>query len=108
MGEASLVIGCDAIVTASDECVSRMHAGQTRVVLNSAHADRRTHQEPNWRFPGSSTEADVRAGAGDECVDTVDANHFAVALLGGAIYTNPFVLGYRVATWMGAVHVIGR
>ena len=37
MGEASLVIGCDAIVTASDECVSRMQVGRTRVVLNSAH-----------------------------------------------------------------------
>jgi indolepyruvate ferredoxin oxidoreductase len=95
MGEASLVIGCDAIVTASDECVSRMHAGQTRVVLNSAHTPTaELIKNPNWRFPGSSTEADVRAGAGDECVDTVDANHFAVALLGDAIYTNPFVLGY--------------
>ncbi|HEX7937059.1 MAG TPA: indolepyruvate ferredoxin oxidoreductase family protein [Paraburkholderia sp.] len=95
MGEASLVIGCDAIVTASDECVSRMQAGQTRVVLNSAHTPTaELIKNPNWRFPGSSTEADVRAGAGDECVDTVDANHFAVALLGDAIYTNPFVLGY--------------
>ncbi len=32
--------------------------------------------------------------AGDDGVDLVDANHFAVALLGDAIYTNPFVLGY--------------
>lgn len=95
MGEASLVIGCDAIVTASDECVSRMQAGHTRVVLNSAHTPTAALiKNPNWRFPGSSTEADVRAGAGDECVDTIDANHFAVALLGDAIYTNPFVLGY--------------
>src|SRR6185437_13651495 len=81
--------------TASDECVSRMQPGRTHVVLNSAHTPTaELIKNPNWRFPGSSTEADVRAGAGEENVDTVDANHFAVALLGDAIYTNPFVLGY--------------
>ncbi|MGF6752633.1 indolepyruvate ferredoxin oxidoreductase family protein [Paraburkholderia sp. GAS42] len=95
MGEASLVIGCDAIVTASDECMSRMQEGQTRVVLNSAATPTAEFiKNPNWRFPGSSSEADVRAAAGDDGVDAVDANHFAVALLGDAIYTNPFVLGY--------------
>ncbi|MDE1181145.1 indolepyruvate ferredoxin oxidoreductase family protein [Paraburkholderia sp.] len=95
MGEASLVIGCDAIVTASDECVSRMQVGRTHVVLNSAHTPTAEFiKNPNWRFPGTSAEADVRAGAGDASVDAVDANHFAVALLGDAIYTNPFVLGY--------------
>ncbi|MGH8777923.1 indolepyruvate ferredoxin oxidoreductase family protein [Paraburkholderia sp.] len=95
MGEASLVIGCDAIVTASDECVSRMQSGRTNVVLNSAPTPTAEFiKNPNWRFPGSSTEADVRAGAGDDGVASVDANRFAVALLGDAIYTNPFMLGY--------------
>ena len=95
MGEARLVIGCDAIVTASDECVSRMQAGRTRVVLNSAHTPTAAFiKNPNWHFPGADAEADVRTGAGDAGVDAIDANHFAVALLGDAIYTNPFVLGY--------------
>ena len=94
MGEADLVIGCDAIVTASDECTSRMNHGRTRVVMNSAKTPTAEFiQNPDWTFPGSSTENDVRAAAGRE-VDLVDANHFAVALLGDAIYTNPFVLGY--------------
>ncbi|HXZ08657.1 MAG TPA: indolepyruvate ferredoxin oxidoreductase family protein [Paraburkholderia sp.] len=95
MGEASLVIGCDAIVTASSDCTSRMQVGQTRVVLNTAPTPTaELIKNPNWHFPGSSTEADVRAAAGDDNVAMVDANHFAVALLGDAIYTNPFVLGY--------------
>ncbi|MCX4166137.1 MULTISPECIES: indolepyruvate ferredoxin oxidoreductase family protein [Paraburkholderia] len=95
MGEASLVIGCDAIVTASDECVSRMQGGRTRVVLNSAATPTAEFiKNPNWRFPGASAEADVRAGAGDDGVSAVDANRFALALLGDAIYTNPFMLGY--------------
>jgi indolepyruvate ferredoxin oxidoreductase len=94
MGEADLVIGCDAIVTASDECTSRMKHGRTRVVMNSAKTPTAEFvKNPDWTFPGSSTESDVRAAAGDQ-VDLIDANHFAVALLGDAIYTNPFVLGY--------------
>jgi indolepyruvate ferredoxin oxidoreductase len=95
MGEADLVIGCDAIVTASDECVSRMQNGRTHVVLNSAPTPTAAFiKNPDWRFPGASTDADVRAAAGDDHVSAVDANRFAVALLGDAIYTNPFVLGY--------------
>jgi indolepyruvate ferredoxin oxidoreductase len=94
MGEADLVIGCDAIVTASDECGSRMQPGHTRVVVNSAETPTAEFvKNPNWRFPGVSTEADIRAAAGEH-VALVDANRFAVALLGDAIYTNPFVLGY--------------
>ncbi|MEJ0002524.1 MAG: indolepyruvate ferredoxin oxidoreductase family protein [Pararobbsia sp.] len=94
MGEARLVIGCDAIVTASDEALSRMRHEATRVVVNSAHTPTAEFiRNPNWRFPGASAEHDIRAAAG-ESVDFVDASLLSVALLGDAIYTNPFVLGY--------------
>jgi indolepyruvate ferredoxin oxidoreductase len=106
MGEANLVIGCDAIVTASDECVSRMQSGRTRVVLNSAPTPTAAFiKNPDWRFPGASTDADVRAAAGDDNVSAVDANRFALALLGDAIYTNPFVLGYAWQRgWLPLTH----
>jgi indolepyruvate ferredoxin oxidoreductase len=66
MGEARLVIGCDAIVTATDECVSRMQVGRTRVVLNSARTPTAAFiKNPNWQFPGADAESDVRLGAGD-------------------------------------------
>ncbi|MBR8187111.1 indolepyruvate ferredoxin oxidoreductase family protein [Burkholderia ambifaria] len=94
MGEADLVIGCDAIVTAGDECTSRMRHDTTRVVVNSAQTPTAEFiKNPNWAFPGVSAENDIRAAAGS-AVDFIDANRFAVALLGDAIYTNPFVLGY--------------
>ncbi|WP_321818457.1 MULTISPECIES: indolepyruvate ferredoxin oxidoreductase family protein [unclassified Paraburkholderia] len=106
MGEASLVIGCDAIVTAGDDCVSRMQAGQTHVVLNSAATPTAEFiKNPQWQFPGSNTEADVRAAAGVDNVATVDANRYALALLGDAIYTNPFVLGYAWQKgWLPLTH----
>ncbi|MDE2611786.1 MAG: 2-oxoacid:acceptor oxidoreductase family protein, partial [Burkholderiales bacterium] len=94
MGEAQVVIGCDAIVTASDDTLSRMQHGLTRVVVNSAHTPTaELIKNPNWQFPGSSTEQDIRNAAGDAC-DFVDAHQLALRLLGDAIYTNPFVLGY--------------
>ncbi|HTH60088.1 MAG TPA: indolepyruvate ferredoxin oxidoreductase family protein [Paraburkholderia sp.] len=106
MGEANLVIGCDAIVTASDDCVSRMQAGRTRVVLNSAPTPTAEFiRNPNWHFPGTNTEADVRAAAGADGVATVDANRYALALLGDAIYTNPFVLGFAWQRgWLPLTH----
>ena len=94
MGEAQLVIGCDAIVTATDEALSRIQRDRTRVVVNSSQTPTaELIRNPNWRFPGASTENDIRSAAGD-AVDFVDANRLTVALLGDAIYTNPFVLGY--------------
>ncbi|QDX23737.1 indolepyruvate ferredoxin oxidoreductase family protein [Pandoraea pnomenusa] len=94
MGDARVVIGCDAITTASDDTLSRVQYGVTNVVVNSAHTPTAEFiRNPNWRFPGSSTEHDIRAAAGDG-VDFVDANHLALRLLGDTIYTNPFVLGY--------------
>ncbi|MEK6351064.1 MAG: indolepyruvate ferredoxin oxidoreductase family protein [Burkholderia sp.] len=94
MGEADLVIGGDALVTASDECTSRMRHGATRVVVNSAKTPTADFiKNPKWAFPGASAEQDIRAAAGDG-VDLVDADQFAAALLGDTIYTNPFVLGY--------------
>ncbi|WP_087691145.1 indolepyruvate ferredoxin oxidoreductase family protein [Pandoraea sp. PE-S2R-1] len=94
MGDARVVIGCDAITTAGDDTLSRVQHGVTNIVVNSAHTPTADFiRNPNWRFPGSSTENDIRAAAGDN-VDFVDANHLALRLLGDTIYTNPFVLGF--------------
>ncbi|MGC7405673.1 indolepyruvate ferredoxin oxidoreductase family protein [Pandoraea pneumonica] len=94
MGDARVVIGCDAITTASDDTLSRVQHGVTNIVVNSAHTPTAEFiRNPSWRFPGASTENDIRAAAGDS-VDFVDANHLALRLLGDTIYTNPFVLGF--------------
>jgi indolepyruvate ferredoxin oxidoreductase len=94
MGEADLVIGCDAIVSAADEVLSKVQHGQTRAIVNSAATPTADFiKNPNWRFPGSSAEADIRAAIGDACAFE-DASALAVRLLGDAIYTNPLVLGF--------------
>ncbi len=93
MGEAGLVIGCDALVTAGDEALSRMNP-KTRVAVNTAATPTAEFiKNPQWSFPGSNAEHDIRAAVGEQC-DFLDANKLALALLGDAIYTNPFMLGY--------------
>ncbi|WP_064574640.1 indolepyruvate ferredoxin oxidoreductase family protein [Cupriavidus gilardii] len=94
MGEADLVIGCDAIVSATDEVLSKAQAGRTRAIVNTAQTPTAEFiRNPKWQFPGLSAEQDVRNAVGEQC-DFINASALAVALLGDAIYTNPLVLGY--------------
>ncbi|MBY4946612.1 indolepyruvate ferredoxin oxidoreductase family protein [Cupriavidus respiraculi] len=94
MGEADLVIGCDAIVSATDEVLSKTQAGRTRAIVNTAQTPTAEFiRNPKWQFPGLSAERDVRNAVGEQC-EFVNASALAVALLGDAIYTNPLVLGY--------------
>lgn len=93
-GEAQLLIGCDAIVSASTEMLSRTRRGVTRAVVNSANTPTADFVlDRDWKFPGASAESDIRASVGEEC-DFLDANALALKALGDTIYANPLVLGY--------------
>jgi indolepyruvate ferredoxin oxidoreductase len=96
MGEADLILGCDLIVAASNEAISKMRTGNTRAVLNTAESPTAALiKNPDWQFGGAATAQQIRETIGDESnVGLVDASGLATALLGDAIYTNPFVLGY--------------
>ncbi|WP_454727052.1 MULTISPECIES: indolepyruvate ferredoxin oxidoreductase family protein [Cupriavidus] len=94
MGEARLVIGCDAIVSASAEVLSKTRLGATAAAINSASTPTAEFiHNPKWKFPGASAEQDLRASVGDACA-FIDANAWAVTLLGDSIYSNPLLLGF--------------
>ncbi len=93
-GEASLIIGCDLVVTANRDSISKIREGHTRAVVNTTNAPTADFvRNPDWQFPGSSMQSDIAAAVGDACA-FVDANRLTVALLGDALYTNPFMLGF--------------
>lgn len=93
-GEAQLLIGCDAIVSASSEALSKMRYGVTRAVVNRARTPTAEFiGNRDWKFPTLSTEADVRNSVGEVC-EFLDANALALALLGDTLYANPLVLGF--------------
>ncbi|GGX37788.1 indolepyruvate ferredoxin oxidoreductase family protein [Undibacterium squillarum] len=94
-GMADLVIGCDLIVTAGKDCLSRMGEGRTYAAINANGSPTSTFiRNPDWQFPGDSAQADILRACGEGRVDLVDAGAIATALMGDNIATNMFILGY--------------
>jgi indolepyruvate ferredoxin oxidoreductase len=94
-GAANLVIGCDAIVTASRDALSRMGEGHTHAAVNATGTPTAAFvKNPDWKFPGVEAEDNIRHACGEGRVDIVDAGKVATALMGDTIATNMFMLGY--------------
>jgi indolepyruvate ferredoxin oxidoreductase len=94
-GEADCVIACDMVVAAGAEAQSKMQAGRTHLVVNSAEVPTAEFtRNPDWLFPGSDMQSELRGAVGATNADFIDATRLATALMGDAIATNPFMLGY--------------
>ena len=94
-GMADLVIGCDLIVTAGKDALSRMGEGRTFAAINANGTPTSTFiKNPNWQFPGEAAEQDIVKACGEGRVDMIDAASIATALMGDNIATNMFILGY--------------
>ncbi len=94
-GMADLVIGCDVIVCAGRDALTRMGEGRTRAAINTTGAPTAAFiRDPDWRYPGASAEQAIRTACGSERVAFVNAGHVATALMGDTMATNMFMLGY--------------
>ncbi len=94
-GSADLVIGCDLIVTASRDALSRMGENRTRAMINSTGSSTAAFvKNPDWQFPDASSRSEIVRACGESMTDFVDAGHIATALMGDSIATNMFMLGY--------------
>ena len=95
MGDADVLLGCDLVVTSSNEALSKVHTNRTRALVNTSESPTADFvRNPNWQFGSPSLAQQVREAVGDSECAFVDANALATALMGDAIYTNPFMLGY--------------
>ena len=96
LASADAVLGCDLLVTAGREGLARMAPGRTRVVANlSATPTADFTRNPDWKFPAGEMEAAIIAAIGDRsAAGFVDASRLATALIGDAIATNLFMLGF--------------
>ena len=96
-GRADLLLGCDAIVAGGVESRRKIGRGVTRTVVN-------THMAPTGAFTldadASYHETElldsIRGSAGDNLTEFVDATEIATALMGDAISTNLFLVGYAI------------
>jgi indolepyruvate ferredoxin oxidoreductase len=94
-GSARLLLGCDLVVSASAEALSKLHPGHSRAIVN-------THEtitgdftrNPDLAFPGGALCDTIaaRVDAGD--AEFIEATRLATGLFGDSIATNLFMLGY--------------
>jgi indolepyruvate ferredoxin oxidoreductase len=95
MAAADLILGCDPIVTAGKETLSRMMQGRTHVALNS-HSTPTAEFVKNtqWQNPADSCAAEIASAVGQQGLGSFDADHLSFQLMGDTIYINPMLLGY--------------
>ncbi|MEC3887368.1 indolepyruvate ferredoxin oxidoreductase family protein [Xanthomonas campestris] len=94
-GEADLVLGCDMVVVNDYWALSKVRDGRTQVVLNTYEAMPGSFTtQPDLQFPAAEIIAGIRTALGGQEPLLLDATQLATALLGDAIASNLFVLGY--------------
>ncbi|MDD3445007.1 MAG: indolepyruvate ferredoxin oxidoreductase family protein, partial [Zavarzinia sp.] len=82
-GRADVVLGCDLVVSASAESLSKMARSRTRVVYNSFVAPTSTFAtNPNLDFSAGKLADVIASKVGDEALSGIDATKIAVAQLG--------------------------
>ena len=94
-GQADAVIGCELVVAAGAEVLSKVRRGRTRVVLNTARViGGEFVRHPERPFAGGAMRDAVAAAAGEDALASLDATRLASLLLGHSITTNMFLLGF--------------
>ncbi|NLD53038.1 MAG: indolepyruvate ferredoxin oxidoreductase family protein [Burkholderiaceae bacterium] len=92
---ADAVLGCDVVVTAGSDALGRMAHGRTRVVANLARTPTADFtRNADLQFPLERMTTAIRETVGEDRASFVDATRLASALMGDAIATNLFMLGY--------------
>lgn len=93
-GEADLLLGCDAIVSASQEALSMTLNGQTQAIINTSQTPTAEFiTQRNWAFPGQSIVYDLQNSIGSNC-EFLNANELALKLLGDTLFANMLLLGF--------------
>jgi len=94
-GEADLVRGCDMVVVNDYWVLSKIRPERSTVVMNTYEAMPGTFTtRPDLEFPSADIIQAVRTALGGQAPTLVAATELATALLGDAIATNLFMLGY--------------
>ncbi|MEQ9491597.1 MAG: indolepyruvate ferredoxin oxidoreductase family protein [Alphaproteobacteria bacterium] len=103
-GGAKLLLGCDLVVAAGYEALSKVDEGATTAVINSHEIVTGDFtRNPDLAFPGSGMQKQIADAVGPGRASFIDATDLATSLMGDSIATNLFMLG--LAYQKGAVPV---
>jgi len=94
-GGADLLLGADLVVAASAEVTARLKPGKSRAIVNAQQSMTGNFtRSPDLAFPTEQVHAAITDAAGLEAVEFIEATRMATALIGDAIATNIFLLGF--------------
>lgn len=94
-GGADLVLGCDLVVAAGKDALSKVDHGHTRAVVNSHETPVAGFiHNPDLAVNGEEMQALIEETAGKGNARFVEATRLATALFGDSIATNMFMLGF--------------
>ncbi|MBV9288460.1 MAG: indolepyruvate ferredoxin oxidoreductase family protein [Hyphomicrobiales bacterium] len=103
-GEADALIGCDLIVAAGDECVSKLNP-ETRAVISADLTPTSDFaRNPNWSVDADALIERLNSALSGRAL-VLDAQRLAATLLGDAILSNMFMLG---AAWQRGLVPVSR
>jgi len=94
-GEADALIGCDLIVAAGDESLSKLSPSSRAVISADVTPTAEFARNPNWSVDAQALVERLTSVLGDGAF-VLDAQRLAKELLGDAIASNMFMLG---AAW---------
>ncbi|MEE2694354.1 MAG: indolepyruvate ferredoxin oxidoreductase family protein [Pseudomonadota bacterium] len=93
-GSADLLLGCDLIVSASPEALSKVRRGETRAIINSHNTPVAGFiHDPNLDFQTSVNQKVISKASGEKNSYFIEATKIATSLFGDSIATNVFMLG---------------
>jgi len=94
-GETDLLLGCDLVVAAGDDSLTRLNDQISHAVINSHEsATAEFTRNPDAQVPGKAMREALMDAVGVEKTHFIDATHLATRLLGDSIATNLFLLGF--------------
>jgi indolepyruvate ferredoxin oxidoreductase len=96
LASTDCLLACDIVTGVGKEATQTLSTTHTRAVINEHVAPTATFVlDPDVDFdPAGLTQRIARSVGGADHISTVEANRYALALLGDAIATNMFMLGY--------------
>ncbi len=96
-GEANLLLGCDLVVSASDDTLAKVNDKITYGIVNDHQAiTAEFTRNADAQFPADAMKDTIADAVGKDKTRFVNATRLAKALLGDAMATNMFMVGYAM------------
>ncbi len=94
-GDADLLLGCDLVVSDSDDALAKLHEDRSYAVVNDFQSPTFEFiKNPDIEFPVDAMKQSIRGELAQGHAHFVNATEIATALFGDSIASNMFLMGY--------------